>query len=174
MNQSLATIVSRIFDPFVSLTAVFILLFYGSPKFIPAFLLMIILPLVFFIVAWKTKYISNWDVSVRRERPKILWPLLGIEIVASGLLKTTVLFPVLLALAGFAVVTQFWKISGHTMAIAYATGLAVKLFGWQWWPVLFIVPLVGWARVVRHDHTILQVAAGAVYSWSLLVIARPF
>ena len=174
MNKKIATVISRIFDPFVTLGAVFIILFVGSPKFIPAFLLMIGLPLVLFIVAWKTKFVSNWDVSKRRERPKILWTLLGIEIIASGMLKTTVTFPVLLVLAGFTLITHFWKMSGHTVAASLFTGYVIIRFGWGWWPVLLLVPLVGWARVIRKDHTVLQVTAGALYSWILLVIARPF
>lgn len=165
-----ALIISRVFDPFVSLSAVFILLFYGFPKFIPAFLLMILVPLILFIIAWKTKFVSNWDISKREERPKILWTLLIIEVAACIILKTTVSVPVLLAFAGFAVITHFWKMSGHTMAIAYATGLVVRRFGIVWWPVLLLVPLVAWARVVRKDHTILQVIAGALYSWVLLLL----
>jgi membrane-associated phospholipid phosphatase len=170
MNKKIATVVSRIFDPFITLAVLFTLLFYGTTIFIPAFFLMIILPLILFFVAWKAKVVGNWDVSDRRERPKILWVLVVLEILVSILLGTTIASPVLIALVGFAVITQFWKISGHTMAAALATGIVISHFGQALWPVLLIVPIVGWARVVRKDHTITQVIAGAAYSWLLLVI----
>ena len=166
----LAIFVSRIFDPFVSLTAVFIILMYGSPKFIPAFLGMVILPLVLFTLAWKTKYISNWDVSDRKERPKILWAIVVIEAASVIIFHVWSLTPIICAIIGFSIITHFWKMSGHAMGAAYATGLIIKLFGWGWWPILLIVPLVGWARVVTKNHTVTQVIAGAFYSWGLVVL----
>ena len=168
--KKIATVISRIFDPFVSLFVVFMALFYGLPEFIWAFLLVIVVPFVLFIIAWKTKFIGNWDVSDRRERPKILWTLVGVEILSMVILRSTIALPVLIALIGFAIITHFWKISGHAMAAALATGVLVSRFGWTWWPVFCIVPIVGWARVVRKDHTISQVTAGVAYSWILLVI----
>ncbi len=169
MNLKVATVISRIFDPFVSLTAAFIILMYGSPKFIPAFFGMVILPLVLFTLAWKIKYISNWDVSDRRQRPKLLWAIVVIEAISVVIFHVWSLKPILCAIIGFSIITHFWKISGHAMGAAYATGLIIKLFGWGWWPVLLIVPIVGWSRVVRKDHTVAQVIAGALYSWVLLV-----
>ncbi len=44
MSRTVATIISRIFDPFVTLAIVFIVLFYNTKIFIPAFFLMIALP----------------------------------------------------------------------------------------------------------------------------------
>lgn len=170
MNKTIATVISRVFDPFISLGVLFTLLFYATPIFIPAFVLMILLPLFLFFVAWKTKAVSNWDVSDRRQRPKILWSLVGIEILCSILLGTTITVPVLVALAGFALITQFWKISGHAMAVGLTTGFIIVQYGWSWWPILLIVPLVGWARVARGDHTIWQVTLGALYSWVLVYI----
>lgn len=171
-ERFIATLISRIFDPFVMLAVLFGLLFYQTAIFVPAFLSMIILPFFLFTLAWKTKFISNWDVSDRRERPKVLWTILAIEVVSSILLKTTTAFPELFVLLGFTVITYFWKISGHAMAAALTTGTVVANFGWAWWPVLLIVPLVSWARVVRRDHTIGQVVAGALYSWGVVQLAQ--
>lgn len=170
MSKLVATVISRVFDPFLSLGVLFILLFYNTSIFIPALLLMIVLPLTLFIVAWKTKVVSNWDVSDRRQRPKILWALIAIVGVSGILLGTTIEVPVLVAIVGFAIITHFWKISGHAMAIALTTGFIVARFGWSLWPVLLLVPLVSWARVVRRDHTIWQVTAGALYSWVLVYL----
>lgn len=168
MNKTVATIISRIFDPFVMLAVIFVTLFYNSPVAVPAFILTILLPLALFVIAWKSKIIGDWDVSDRRQRPKILWTLVVIEIINCIVLKMYAAIPVLVVLTGFAAITQFWKISGHAMAAALATGILISRFGIAWWPVLLIVPFVGWARVVRHDHTIWQVVAGALYSWVLV------
>jgi membrane-associated phospholipid phosphatase len=168
--KTVATVISRVFDPFITFAIVFIVLFYYTNIFVPAFLLMIALPFGLFFIAWKTKFVSNWDVSERRQRPKILWTLVGIEIIASVILQTATAVPVLAALIGFAMVTQFWKMSGHTVAAGLMTGVIIAHYGWAWWPVLLVVPLVGWARVVRKDHTIAQVVVGAIYSWIVLLI----
>ncbi len=168
--KKVATIISRVFDPFILLAIVFVVLLSGTPVFFPAFICMILVPLVLFFVAWKTKFVANWDVSDRRERPKILWSLVAIEALGVFLFHIGTMIPILIALIGFSVITHFWKISGHAMAAGLATATIVARFGWVWWPVLLIVPLVGWARVVRRDHTIAQVIAGALYSWILILI----
>lgn len=170
MTRNIATVISRIFDPFIMFAAAFILLLSHTPVFVPAFLSMVIVPFVLYLVAWKTKFVANWDMSDRRERPKILWPLIMIESICLYVFQLSSLIPILIVIIIFAVITHFWKISGHAMAAALATGIMVTRFGWVWWPVLLIVPLVGWARVVRKDHSLLQVFAGAAYSWFLLVV----
>ena len=170
MNTKVATIISRICDPFVMMTVVFMELFWGSAVFLPAFIFMVALPLALFFFAWKTGVISNWDISDRRERPKIVWTLVCIELVSALLLHASNMIPILVIFIVFALITHFWKMSGHSMCAAIATGVTIHLFGWLWCPVLLIVPLVGWARVIRHDHTIWQVAAGALYSWVLIIV----
>ncbi|MBI3386054.1 phosphatase PAP2 family protein [Candidatus Gottesmanbacteria bacterium] len=168
------TIISRIFDPFAVLFIVFVIIMWGTPVFLPALLGMVVLPLVLFIVAWKTKFVSNWDITDRRERPKILWTLVIIEAVGTIAFHLWPVVPILVSLVGFAIVTQFWKISGHAMAAAFATGTVIAQFGWDFWPVLLIVPLVAWARVVRRDHTVAQVVVGALYAWIFLILFNSF
>ena len=165
MKKNIATVISRIFDPFVMLAVVFVVLVSQTPVFVSAFVSMVILPFVLFLIAWKTKFVTSWDMSDRRERPKILWFLVAIEIICVFVFQLPSIIPILVAIIGFAIITQFWKISGHAMGAALATGIIIVTYGWCWWPVLLIVPLVGWARVVRGDHTIAQVIAGAAYSW---------
>lgn len=169
MNVKFATIVSRIIDPFVMLAIALGALLWNTQYVVPAFIGMALLPFVLFIIAVKTKFITNWDVSDRRERPKILWPLVAIELVCLFIFHLYSLFPILFAIIGFAVITHFWKISGHAMAAGLGTGVVVSQFGFVWWPLLLIVPLVSWSRVVRKDHTPLQVIAGALYSWTFVL-----
>jgi membrane-associated phospholipid phosphatase len=170
MNKTIATGISRICDPVIMLAVVFVVLVSHTPVFLPAFFSMVIVPFVLYLVAWKTKFVADWDMSDRRQRPKILWSLIGIEGICLYVFHLWILMPILIAFIGFTIMTHFWKISGHAMGAALATGIIVVRFGWVWWPVLLIVPLVAWARVVRRDHTIAQVIAGAVYAWVVIFI----
>jgi len=163
--KKIATLVSRVFDPFIMLAVVCIVLLFHTPVFFPAFIGMVIIPFVLYGIAVKKKYVSDWDLRDRRERPRIIWPLVGIETACLLLFHLWFLMPILVSIIGFAIITHFWKISGHALAAALATGIIVVTFGWVWWPILLIVPLVGWSRVIRKNHTVLQVFAGAVYAW---------
>jgi hypothetical protein len=171
--RTIATIISRICDPFAMLAIVFGAVLWRTSVFLPAGVFMVVLPFVLFVIAVKSKYVSNWDISIREERPKILWPLVIIELTGVLIFQLFSFLPIVAILVGFVVITHFWKISGHAMCAALASGILVKIFGVSWWPVLLIVPLVCWARVYRRDHTLWQVIAGSLYAWILLVIARP-
>ena len=59
-------------------------------------------------------------------------------------------------------VTLAWKVSMHVATLAGAVTIVAIVFGPQWLPLLLLVVLVGWARVVTGDHSAIQVAAGAV------------
>lgn len=88
--------------------------------------------------------------------------LAGIEITAAGLL------------AG-AVVSRFWKMSGHTTAAAAVLVICAAVG--HGWPLLAapVVGLVGWARVRLRDHTVAQVVVGALVGALIagLMIATP-
>lgn len=170
MKQTIATVISRIFDPFIMFAVVFIVLLSHTQIFFPAFISMVVVPLVLYVIAVQTKFVSDWDLRDRRERPKIIWPLVGIETACLIVFHLWFLIPVLVSIIGFAVITHVWKISGHAMAAGFATGVCVITYGWVWWPVLLIVPLVGWSRVVRKNHTLPQVIAGALFAWFVVFI----
>lgn len=164
------TLISRLFDPFLMLAVVFFVTLWGDPVLVPAIMGMVLLPFLLYFFAWKMKIISDWDMRNRSERPGVLWTLVIVEIVCFLLFQLWSLFPILLAIIGFTLITHVWKISGHTMSAALASGAIIIRFGWSFWPVLLIVPLVAWSRVVRKNHTIVQVVAGALYSWIILVL----
>jgi hypothetical protein len=182
MKKNTATVISRIFDPFIMFLLLLALTFIrggvtSAVTWIIAFVLLVGVPVVLIFFALHKKIVSNWDISERRQRPKVLGVLVALETVNLLILRAMVSFEVigtllflLLVLAGFTIITLRWKISGHTLASALTTGIIIHWYGWGWWPVLLIVPLVGWARVVRKDHTVAQVIAGTVYPWILIGI----
>lgn len=74
-----------------------------------------------------------------------------------------------------AVVSLFWKMSGHASAIACSAVIGVQMLGPAGLLLLPLIPVVGWARVVLGAHTLGQVIAGSLFggivmagAWSLL------
>ncbi|MGC8484561.1 MAG: phosphatase PAP2 family protein, partial [Candidatus Baltobacteraceae bacterium] len=73
------------------------------------------------------------------------------------------------ALAGYAVsgaviqvITRYWKISTHALAISAALTVIVFLDGRSPLPFLVLIPMVGWARVYLRAHTLAQVIGGSI------------
>jgi len=183
--KKIATIISRVFDPFIVMMVAAIIAVRHSTLnnqsqllfFITAIVLMIGVPALLLVLSIKKKWISNWDMSIRSERPKALLVMLAVEFASLLILRPlsdALLFLFILEVIvwsiGFSCVTYFWKISGHSGIAALGTGLIVSWFGFHFWPILLIVPLVAWSRVVRKDHTVAQVIAGAFYSWALILL----
>jgi hypothetical protein len=79
----LATVISRLSDPFIMFGATLLILFWQSNQLLPVLFVCVIVPFIFFVVAWKTSLISNWDVTERKQRPKLLWILFAIEVIGS-------------------------------------------------------------------------------------------
>lgn len=67
-----------------------------------------------------------------------------------------------LQLAVLMLVTLHWKISGHSAAASGFAVFIVALYGQLAIPVLFLIPLMAWARVRRHRHVLFQTVAGSL------------
>lgn len=59
-------------------------------------------------------------------------------------------------------VTLFWKISFHGATISAAATATLMVAGSSAWPMMLLVPLVGWARVRLKRHTLRQVVYGSL------------
>jgi len=173
--MTLAFLFSRLLDPMWVIPAVTILKAYER-GFIVTLVLMVFMlgiPLTLRLF-YMREY--TWDISTRADRPMaiailLLLGLVNIAVAAlwgnSSLTALFVLYE--LWMAGFLAISLFFKISGHAGGIALATGLIILWYGWTWWPILTLVPLIGWARVVTKNHTIAQVIAGTAYSFLLII-----
>jgi hypothetical protein len=75
-------------------------------------------------------------------------------------------------LAG-AVVSPFWKMSGHTTAAAAVLVICAEVR--HGWPLLAapLVVVVGWARARLKDHTVGQALAGAAVGALIAGVAMP-
>jgi membrane-associated phospholipid phosphatase len=110
-------------------------------------------------------YMPNRKTRLRPLAVLMVWLLgcLGLiryweapPVVESFVLAATILVGIL------SLVTLFWKISFHGAAISAAATTTVMVAGSYAWPVVLLVPLVGWARVRLKRHTLRQVIYGSL------------
>lgn len=60
---------------------------------------------------------------------------------------------------------NFWtKVSIHTATPTFTAITLGYLLNPAWYSLLFLVPLIGWARVKRRRHTLYQVISGTVFA----------
>jgi membrane-associated phospholipid phosphatase len=78
------------------------------------------------------------------------------QIVEAFVLVTIVLVGVL------SLVTLYWKISFHGATISAAATATVMVTGSYAWPVVLLIPLVGWSRIRLKRHTPRQVIYGSL------------
>ncbi|MFJ4267295.1 phosphatidic acid phosphatase [Paenarthrobacter nicotinovorans] len=176
--RTFARILTEVFQPPV----VVLVLLLISPAIEPGFpgtmwfgllgaFFVCVLPLAYVLVMVKLGRISDHHVSDRRQRPALL--LMALVSVVTGLLvlqliggpvSVSVMIIALIAgIAVLAVVSAFWKMSGHASALAAAVVIAVLMFGPAWLPLFVLVPVVGWSRLVLRAHTLGQVIAGSLF-----------
>jgi membrane-associated phospholipid phosphatase len=149
---------------------------YGDKPFEILLWLILILPLIvlppLIYVLWLVHKGTLKDIYMPQREARF-WPLtvlliwllvcLGLihywqvpVIVEIFVLATTVLVGVL------GLITLFWKISFHGATITAAVTTTVMLAGYSAWPVILLVPLVGWARIRLKRHTPRQVIYGSL------------
>jgi membrane-associated phospholipid phosphatase len=114
--------------------------------------------------------LSDRHLSLREQRPVMM--IIGLASVSIGLLvmawldaprELFALVAAMVAGVGVALaISSFWKISIHAACAAGTVAILVIVFGAAmllWAPVIVAIC---WARVIRRDHTVLQVVAGVV------------
>lgn len=141
--------------------------------------------LPFTVVIWLVRLgkITDHHVSNRKQRAPVLMMTavsvgVGLLVLMSLDAPASVLAMVLTIVGGIlvlAVVSLFWKMSGHASAIACSAVIGVHMLGPYGLLLLLLIPAVGWARVVLGAHTFGQVVAGSLFggvvmagAWSLL------
>lgn len=185
-DEAVARWISHVISPHVVgviLTAVFSVQYSDNPwntlGWLAVLLPLIILP-PFAYVLWLVHTGSLEDIYMpRREsrmRPLVMMMLwLG---VCLGLIRYWAAPPVVeaivmmsLVLMGvLSVVTLFWKISFHGATISAAATATVMMAGSWTWPVMLLVPLVGWSRIRLLRHTPRQVVYGSLVGAFLALI----
>jgi len=135
-----------------------------------AALFVCVLPLMVLLVLVRLGKVTDHHVSDRKQRAPVL--LMALGCIALGLLvlgavdaPQSVIAMVLAVVGGvavLAVVSPFWKMSGHAAAVSCAAVVSVLMLGAAWTPLLLLVPAVSWSRVVLRAHSLAQVVAGSL------------
>ena len=136
-----------------------------------AALFVCVLPLAVLLVLVRLGKVTDHHVSDRKQRAPVL--LMALCCIALGLLvlgavdaPRSVIAMVLAVVGGvavLAVVSPFWKMSGHAAAMSCAAVVYVLMLGPAWAPLLLLVPAVSWSRVVLRAHSLAQVVAGSLF-----------
>ncbi len=137
--------------------------------FIPVLVCEIALPLVTLTLFRKFGLIKDIEITNRFERRLFFLVILLLHLLVViafwrltdvALVWQIRLIAWLIELAG-TIVTWFWKISVHLAVNSFAMSVVIFLFGWQWWPLMLLLPLIAWSRIILHKHTFWQTVAGA-------------
>jgi hypothetical protein len=129
-----------------------------------------VLPMAFLVRGARR---GRWEGHWVRDRAHRTVPLLvslasalaGMVIMLAGGAPREVIalaWAMILTLVACLVITRWWKVSVHATVAGGAVAMVSFLYG-PWLLLLAVlVALVCWARVVVEDHTVAQVAVGAV------------
>jgi len=176
--RDLARILSTIFNPFLCVLALCLILAHALASsstlsfwwlaFLTTFFTSIG-PMLFVFWMYSTDRIADLDMSNRLERERIFAAVVVFYIAGTIVLWLTHSPRLLIAtLAGYTLstvvvqyITRYWKISTHALGITAPLVVLCLLYGKEPLPFLVLIPMVCWARVYLRAHTIMQVVAGA-------------
>lgn len=184
-KSTLAKFISVASDPFIEGVLLFVVLFIfksEAPLWLLPLLLFFsaVLPVIFLTYGMRVGLITDWETTDRSQRHGLnIVCLLGIVLdlaliflFGNGfLLRLFLIFVVLMTF--YTLITFFWKISGHLTANTAFVLVVNLLFGWHFWWLIFLLPLVGWARIVRKKHDLWQVFGGILLS-SVIILCGHF
>lgn len=122
---------------------------------------------------------TNWDVSDRPKRVKMLVLLMGFSVLLflsflfwQNAELITFCIGLLAWLFGFSIITLKTKISGHMGVLTLALGLLASWYGNGWYTLFLLLPIVAWSRVYLKRHTMIEVVGGTLYSIVVLMLFR--
>ena len=186
MNK-FAQIISVIFHPAILIIFLPFFIIYGQTlNIVYAFKWQIISScFVFFVgvMVWvgeKRGIFSDADLSKRKERGKfysivgiILTAYIILVVVLEGILSTPVIigFGGLLTILIFSFFNHIFKISVHSgAAAAFASTLGILYGFYVFMIVVWVLPLVIWARLVLKKHTLGEALSGSLIGGIITIV----
>lgn len=150
----------------------------GSAWMIYAVVISIVVGMVIGLrLFFKQKDHTNWDISERKKRFVPLFLLVCIFGASSLFIRplgNSVLTMMITRFfywhLGFFLLTFRVKLSGHMGIATLAIGQMLLWFGWSMAPLLCILPLLAWSRIILKRHTIKEVIIGVVYSGIIVLL----
>jgi membrane-associated phospholipid phosphatase len=128
----------------------------------------VFIPVLYVLWLLRTQQITDFHIKLRHQRLRPMLAMLmcsllawGIMLVGSApvLLQTIAIMGAVLMMI-LLVITLRWKISGHTTAVTVFSVFGVSLWGSLAIPILLLIPIIIWARVVLKRHSLTQTFAG--------------
>lgn len=184
MNFSLARFVSFVFNPLIILTFLPFFLVYKSTNNLNTALLWSVYTCVFLSViavfiflGVRRKIFSDWDVSVRSQRPMLFSfflilgsiYLLGLFLFHAPRILFIVTISMLIGVLIVSAINRRIKASLHVAIVsALILGVVLGLGGYYIF-LLLLVPLVGWSRVKMKRHTLSETMVGGIVGSLLLL-----
>lgn len=182
-ESMLAKVISEIFEPMVLFLGLILLAGWraGIRGFSFGAYVLYILAVGGLVAISRIKlmraYRTNWDLSNRPKRARILLMLLGLSILlfwSMYLWKNAFLISfyelLLLWMLGFVLLTLKIKLSGHMAVLVLTVGILTRWYDMSLWVLGSIIPLLAWSRIQLKRHSVLEVCVGTVYSLVVLVI----
>jgi membrane-associated phospholipid phosphatase len=173
---TIATILTNVFSPITATLLGMIVIYFryvqsaSDPGYDWLFtaLVMVILSVGTLVLFMKYKLISDWDITKREQRPKVL-ALICIYLVILTIftikLGHTRAAPILMLMttgmifASF--ITLFWKISFHTFIVTLFVMILFVTYKSPWILFLLVVPFItAWTRIYLGKHTWKQALGG--------------
>jgi len=174
--RDLARILSTVFNPFLTALALFSILahigahdtfqfwrlLFASTFFIS------LAPMLYVFWLYATDKISDLDMSLRAERELVftafvIFDALGattLWLIHAPRLMIASMLGYLVSTLVVQYITRYWKISTHAIGITAPLTALTLLYGPKPLPYIVLIPMVCWARVYLHAHTVMQVVAG--------------
>jgi len=189
MSNKTAKIISSLFDPPVLAIIILFVSIIKSPMnqletffwSMSVVVLNGLIPLLFLFYFNKKGYIFDGKLDstdTRRNRiPMLVIFLIAVTIEFLGLYFTRQYQPLMAVFTGgiisialVIVITYYWKISLHAAMITFFVMMGIYLFGWNLWPIILLIPIVMWSRLVLKRHTIWQLLAGMILAFAVVTV----
>ena len=181
----LAKVVSRVFDPIIEIPvaiglSVWVAVMEGLRwRFLGALLFIdLLMPFIFMMTMMRHGQISEFDIRKKEQRIPLyfftmLCHLVGVWLAyAVGKIDLAHILSVFWILGVvFSMITVFWKISLHGGVNAVLAVFVNVLFGYRYWWLFLILPVVGWARVYDKHHDVRQFVVGALLGGGVSFVA---
>lgn len=178
LSGRIAKFLSAIFEPYTvgSFTLLLILSKVESSNqekliwLLVAFFVGVLPPLLVLIYEKRTGRISDWFMSIRKERRDVqlawvagssFFTALALIYALPRLIQALSLSFFLLSLA-ITMINFYWKISVHTAMITLAVLVLVLSYSSGFVFLVILIFLVAWARIRLGAHTLSQVSAAAL------------
>lgn len=143
---------------------------------------LIFIPLIFFAISYKLGWVSDIDLSERKERPAFLVVFVSLLLILSILLYVigvpekffVYAFSGLIMVTVASIITLYWKVSFHTAVTTSVVTAILMLGGFRFYPFLILIPIVGWSRVILGKHSFWQVTGGTLMAFVVTFVVFYF